>query len=57
MGVHRRLQGRRGAIFVPLVALADIDEKSLLKAFRDLQNQKPQDEAIGEGVTKELQAM
>jgi excinuclease UvrABC nuclease subunit len=41
-------------VFIPLV---QIDEKSILKAYRDLQNQKPQDEALGEGVTKELQAL
>jgi excinuclease ABC subunit C len=41
-------------VFLPLDTL---DEKSLAKAYRDLLNQKPQDEAVGEGVTKELQAL
>ena len=41
-------------VFLPLDA---IDEKALTKAFRDLMNQKPQDEAKGEGVVKELQAL
>jgi hypothetical protein len=41
-------------VFLPV---ATLDEKSLAKAYRDLLNQKPQDEAVGEGVTKELQAL
>ena len=41
-------------VFLPI---ATLDETSLAKAYRDLQNQKPQDQAIGEGVTKELQAL
>jgi hypothetical protein len=41
-------------VFLPI---ATLDEKSLGKAYRDLLNQKPQDEAVGEGVTKELQAL
>ena len=35
--------------------LASIDEKSVVKAYRDLLKQKPVEDAIGEGVTKELQ--
>jgi len=41
-------------VFLPI---ATLDEKSLAKAYRDLLNQKPQDQAVGEGVTKELQAL
>lgn len=41
-------------VFLPLHA---IDEKSLVKAYRDLMNQKPPEESAGEGVTKELQAL
>jgi hypothetical protein len=41
-------------IFLPLET---VDEKALSKAFRDLMNQKPQDQAAGEGVVKELQAL
>ena len=41
-------------VFLPI---ATLDEKSLGKAYRDLLNQKPQEEAVGEGVTKELQAL
>jgi excinuclease UvrABC nuclease subunit len=41
-------------VFLPL---AHIDERSFVKAYRDLQNQKPQDDTPGEGVTKELQAL
>jgi excinuclease UvrABC nuclease subunit len=44
----------RQGVFLPL---AHIDERSFMKAYRDLQNQKPQDQATGEGVTKELQAL
>jgi excinuclease ABC subunit C len=41
-------------VFLPL---ADVDEKSIAKAFRDLQKQKAQEPTAGEGVVKELQAM
>jgi excinuclease UvrABC nuclease subunit len=41
-------------VFLPL---ARIDEKSIAKAFRDLQKQKVPEEAVGEGVVKELQAL
>ena len=41
-------------VFLPLET---IDEKSLVKAYRDLLKQKPQDQAEGEGVMKELQAL
>jgi hypothetical protein len=44
----------RAGVFLPIETL---DEKSLSKAYRDLLNQKPQDDAVGEGVTKELQAL
>jgi hypothetical protein len=44
----------RQGVFLPIETL---DEKSLAKAYRDLLNQKPQDEAVGEGVNKELQAL
>ena len=44
----------RQGVFLPIETL---DERSLGKAYRDLLNQKPQDEAVGEGVTKELQAL
>jgi hypothetical protein len=41
-------------VFIPLDQL---EEKSLAKAYRDLQKQKRPDESEGEGVVKELQAM
>jgi hypothetical protein len=41
-------------VFLPIETL---DEKSLAKAYRDRLNPTPQDEAVGEGVTKELQAL
>lgn len=41
-------------VFLPLESL---DEKSLTKAWRDLQKQKEPEEPEGEGVLKELQAM
>jgi excinuclease UvrABC nuclease subunit len=41
-------------VFLPL---AELDEKSLAKAFRDLQKQKVAEPTEGEGVVKELQAM
>jgi excinuclease UvrABC nuclease subunit len=41
-------------VFLPL---AQIDEKSIAKAYRDLQKQKVQEPTEGEGVVKELQAM
>jgi excinuclease UvrABC nuclease subunit len=44
----------RQGVFLPL---AHIEQRSFIKAYRDLQNQKPQDSAVGEGVTKELQAL
>lgn len=44
----------RQGLFLPLDT---IDEKSLAKAFRDVQKQKPDEPTDGEGVMKELQAM
>ena len=41
-------------VFLPL---SHLDEKSILKAYRDLQKQKIQEEVADEGVVKELQAM
>ena len=41
-------------VFLPLET---IDEKAVLKAYRDLLKQKPQEPTEGEGVTKELQAL
>ena len=57
MGVvaHHLFQAKHvHGVFLPL---ADIDEKSLAKAFRELQKQKQQEAPEGEGVVKELQAM
>lgn len=57
MGVvaHHLFQARAvHGVFLPL---ADVDEKSLVKGFRDLQKQKVQEPTEGEGVVKELQAM
>jgi hypothetical protein len=51
---HLFLPKARQGCFLPL---DEIEEKLLLKAFRDVQNQKPQEDAIAEGVTKELQAL
>jgi hypothetical protein len=41
-------------VFIPL---AEVDEKSIAKAYRDLLKQKVQEPTEGEGVVKELQAM
>jgi hypothetical protein len=41
-------------VFLPL---ATLDEKSIAKAWRDLQKQKVQEEVEEEGVMKELQAL
>ncbi|HEV2296285.1 MAG TPA: hypothetical protein VGR35_20750 [Tepidisphaeraceae bacterium] len=57
MGVvaHHLFQAKAAhGVFLPL---AEIDQKSLAKAFRDLQKQKQQEPTEGEGVVKELQAM
>ncbi len=57
MGVvaHHLFQAKHvHGVFLPL---SDIDEKSIAKAFRDLQKQKQQDPVEGEGVVKELQAL
>jgi hypothetical protein len=51
---HLFMPKARQGVFLPLVT---IDDKVLLKAFRDLQNQKGQEDALDEGVTKELQAL
>lgn len=51
---HLFVAKQRQGVFLPLET---IDEKTLSKAFRDLLNQKSQDEFIGEGVMKELQAL
>lgn len=45
---------RTHGVFIPLDS---IDEKSIARAYRDLQKQKPPEESESEGVTKELQAM
>jgi hypothetical protein len=57
MGVvaHHLFQAKAvHGVFLPL---AQIDEKSIAKAYRDLQKQKVQEPTEGEGVVKELQAM
>jgi excinuclease UvrABC nuclease subunit len=41
-------------VFLPM---ARVDEKSIAKAWRDLQKQKVQEEVDAEGVVKELQAL
>ena len=51
---HLFMPKSRQGVFL---SLETIDEKSLAKAFYDVQNQKPVDESVGEGVTKELQAL
>jgi excinuclease UvrABC nuclease subunit len=43
-----------GGIFLPL---ADISEKAILKAYKDVSRLKQAEDVEGEGVTKELQAM
>jgi excinuclease ABC subunit C len=43
-----------GGIFLPL---ADISEKAILKAYKEVSRLKPAEDTEGEGVTKELQAM
>jgi excinuclease UvrABC nuclease subunit len=57
MGVvaHHLFQAKAvHGVFLPL---ADVDEKSMAKAYRDLQKQRVQEPTEGEGVVKELQAM
>ncbi|MGB7158698.1 MAG: hypothetical protein WBD40_11565 [Tepidisphaeraceae bacterium] len=57
MGVvsHQLFQAKAvHGVFLPL---SDVDEKSIAKAFRDLQKQKVQEPMDAEGVVKELQAM
>jgi excinuclease UvrABC nuclease subunit len=52
---HHLFQAKANhGVFLPLET---IDEKSLIKAYRELLKQKPQDVADGEGVMKELQAL
>ena len=52
---HHLFQAKANhGVFLPLET---IDEKSVVKAYRDLLKQKPQDQAEGEGVLKELQAL
>jgi len=51
---HLFLAKANHGVFLPLET---IDEKSVVKAYRDLLKQKPQDQAEGEGVIKELQAL
>jgi hypothetical protein len=52
---HHLFQSKQThGVFLPLF---DVDEKALLKAFRDLQKQKVAEESEGEGVLKELQAL
>jgi excinuclease UvrABC nuclease subunit len=50
---HLFVAKHKQGVFIPL---GQVEEKSLLKGFRDLQNQKPAEEPIGEGVSRELQA-
>jgi hypothetical protein len=51
---HLFLAKANHGVFLPLET---IDEKSVIKAYRDLLKQKPQDQVEGEGVLKELQAL
>jgi excinuclease UvrABC nuclease subunit len=51
---HLFLAKASHGVFLPLET---IDEKSVVKAYRELLKQKPQDQAEGEGVMKELQAL
>jgi hypothetical protein len=52
---HHLFQAKaQHGVFLPLES---IDERSVVKAYRDLLKQKPQDQAEGEGVMKELQAL
>ena len=51
---HLFLAKANHGVFLPLET---IDEKSVVKAYRDLLKQKPQDQTEGEGVLKELQAL
>jgi excinuclease UvrABC nuclease subunit len=52
---HHLFQSRQThGVFLPL---DKVDEKAVVKAYRDLQKQNVQDESEGEGVLKELQAM
>jgi excinuclease UvrABC nuclease subunit len=57
MGVvaHHLFQAK--AIHGVFLPFAQIDEKSIAKAYHDLQKQKVQEPTEGEGVVKELQAM
>ena len=51
---HLFLAKANHGVFLPLET---IDEKAVVKAYRDLLKQKPQDQVEGEGVLKELQAI
>jgi excinuclease UvrABC nuclease subunit len=51
---HLFLPKAKQGVFIPL---DQIDEKTLVKVFRDLRNQKSPELTPGEGVTRELQAM
>jgi hypothetical protein len=52
---HHLFQAKANhGVFLPLES---IDEKSVVKAYRDLLKQKPQEISEGEGVIKELQAL
>jgi excinuclease ABC subunit C len=51
---HLFVARQKHGVFIPL---GEVEEKSFIKGFGDLQNQKPQDEPIGEGVIRELQSM
>jgi hypothetical protein len=51
---HLFLAKSNHGVFLPLET---IDEKSMVKAYRDLLKQKPPEATEGEGVLKELQAL
>ncbi len=51
---HHLFSARNRGVFL---RLDTIDEKAVAKAYRELRKQAPQEEAEGEGVMKELQAL
>ena len=51
---HHLFSGKHRGVFL---RLDTIDEKAVVKGFRDLRKQAPQEEIEGEGVMKELQSL
>ena len=54
IATHHLFSGKSGGLFLPLETA---DEKSIAKAYRDLQKQPEPQPVEGEGVMKELQSL